>query len=129
MTFIDDDQIEEVRCIFFVKSGAAFILCQRLIDCEINFAALDCVSVLNLRPRVAELGEDFVLWIVDQNVAIREIKNFRATMLTDSVPAGIPEFPANLKSNRRFAGTGRHRKKNAALAGNNRLDSTIDRNF
>ena len=129
MTFIDDDQIEEVPRIFFVKSGAAFILCQRLIDREINLAALDRMSVLNLRACVTELGKDFVFRIVNQNVAIREIKNFRATVLTSSIAACAPKFPSNLKCDRRFADAGRHRKKNAAVASDDRFDSAIDRDF
>ena len=92
MTFIHDDQVEEVRRILFVKSGACSSFCQCLINREINLAALDRIPVLDLRAGVAELSKDFVLRIVDQDVAIGEIENFRAAMFAGSVPRAFQSF-------------------------------------
>ncbi len=129
VTFIDDDQIEEVRRVLFIQAGSTFILCQRLIDREINLAALNSVSVFDLRAGVAELGEDFIFGIVNQNIAVRQVENFRTAMLAGSVPARIPKLPTDLKRNRRFPGARRHREQNAAFASDDRFNRAIDRNF
>src|SRR5438552_2144964 len=94
MTFIDDDQVEKVRRVFFIQALAPFIFCQRLINRKIDFTTFYRLAIFDLRACIAELGEDFVLGIVDQNVAIREIQNLRTTMLTRCVPARVPKFPA-----------------------------------
>src|SRR5439155_6487768 len=59
MTFIDDDEIEKVRRVFLVQTGAAFIFRERLINREINLAALNRIAVLDLCACIAELSEDF----------------------------------------------------------------------
>src|SRR5438132_11042571 len=97
MAFVDDNQVEEILRVFFVQSRAIFVLRQSLIDGEIDLAALDRVAIFNLRARVAELREDFIFRIIDENVAVGEIKNFRAAMFTASIPTRVPEFPTNLK--------------------------------
>src|SRR5436190_3894507 len=50
-------------------------------------------------------------------------------MLTGSVPARVPEFPTDLKRDSRLSRAGRHRKEDATLAGNDRFNGAIDRNF
>src|SRR5206468_12135943 len=49
--------------------------------------------------------------------------------LASSIPARVPKFPADLKRNGRFPGTGGHREKNAAFPGNDRFNCAIDRDL
>ena len=50
-------------------------------------------------------------------------------MLASSIPTRVPKLPADLKCDRRLSRAGRHRKEDATLAGNNRFNGAIDRNF
>src|SRR5438874_12500365 len=102
---------------------------ERLINGEVNLAAFDRVAVLNLCARIAKLCKDFILRIIDENIAIGEVENFGTAMLTSLIPPSVPKLPADLKCNRRLTCSGRHRKKNAALAGNNCFNGAIDRDF
>src|SRR5207253_7513817 len=111
MTFIDYNQIEEILRVLFVQTRPPFVFCESLINREINFAALDRIAVLNLRACVPELRKNFVFGVVDENVAVGQVKNFRSTMLACFVPPRVPELPANLKCHGRFARTRRHRQK------------------
>jgi hypothetical protein len=50
-----------------------------LIDRKIHLPALDRLS-LDFVPRFAEGREDLVLWVIDNDVSIREIKDARTTV-------------------------------------------------
>src|SRR5438874_5128256 len=99
---------------------------ERLINGEVNLAAFDRVAVLNLCARIAKLCKDFILRIIDENVAIGEVENFGTAMLTSLIPPSVPKLPADLKRNRRLTCSGRHRKKNAALARHDCFYGTVD---
>src|SRR5690348_10117147 len=106
-----------------------FVLRQCLVNCKVHLAALDRIAIFDLCARITKLREYFVLWVVDENVAIREIKNLRASMFTGSIPSRIPKFPADLECDRRFAGTRCHRQKNPPLASDDGLNRSIDRDL
>ena len=129
MALVDDNQIEEILRIFFVKSGPVFVFGDRLVNREIHLAAFVDFAVLDLPAGVAESREHLVLGIVDQNIAVGEIENLRPAVLTRAVPAHVPELPADLESHRGLAGAGSHRQKNSFLALKNRLDYAVDGDF
>ena len=65
MTFVDDDQVEEVLGIFFIKSGAVFVFGDRLVDREVHLAPFIHFAILNLPSGIAESSKHLVLGIVD----------------------------------------------------------------
>jgi len=71
MALIDDDQIEEIFRVFLVKSRPVFVLGDRLVNCEVQLAALVDFAVLDFPARVAERRKHFILGIIDQNVSVR----------------------------------------------------------
>src|SRR5207253_11402786 len=66
MALIDDDQIEKILRIFFIKSRPVFIFGDRLIDREIELTAFVDFAVLDLPSSIAEGRKHLVLGIVDQ---------------------------------------------------------------
>ncbi len=129
VTLIDDDEVKESRVILAVKSRAALILGDRLVDGEVHLPALVGFPVFDLPPGIAEGGEDLILGIIDKNIAIGEIKDFRTSVLTGPVPARRPEFPANMKRDVRLACPGGHGEKNPPLVLQDRLDRAVHRDF
>ncbi len=99
---------------------------ESLIGAEINLAALNDFSVLDLRSRITERSEDLILGVIDQDVAVGEIEDLRATMFAGPVPTSVPKLPADLKRDGSLTGPGRHRQKHARLAGNDRFDRTAN---
>ncbi len=75
MALVDDDQVEEIGRDMLEKAGAALVLGERLIDGEIHLPALDDLAAFDLVARVAEGGEDPVLGVVDENVAVGEVED------------------------------------------------------
>ena len=92
MAFVDDDQVEEIRRERFEEAGPALILGERLIDREIHLAALDHLAAFDLVPRIAEGGEDSVLRMVDQDVAVGEVQDARAAVFAGAIPADDQSF-------------------------------------
>jgi hypothetical protein len=62
-----------------------------LIDREVDLATENGGAGLDLEPRVPECGEDGVLRVVDEDVAIGEIEDLRPPVLAGAVPAAGPE--------------------------------------
>ncbi len=71
MALVDDDQVEKLLRVFFVKAGPVLVFGDRLVNREIELAALVDLAILDLPARVAESCEHLVLGIVDQNIPIR----------------------------------------------------------
>ena len=60
------------------EPGAALVLGDGLVDGEVHLAALDDLAALDLVAGVAEGGEDPVLGLVDEDVAVGEVEDLRA---------------------------------------------------
>jgi len=56
-------------------------------------------AVFNFPARVAKRGEDFILRIVDEDISVREVEDFRSPVFSCPVPARVPQFPADLEGN------------------------------
>ena len=65
MTFVDDDQVEEVLGVFLIKSGTVLVFGDGLVDREVHLAPFIHFAVLNLPSSIAESSEHLVLGIVD----------------------------------------------------------------
>ena len=121
VAFVDNNEVEEIRRVVAEKPGAALVFGKGLIDGEIHFAAFDDFAGINLVACVAEGGEGLVLWVVDKDVAVGQIKDARLAIFTRLVPAARPQLPANLEGHDGFAGSRRHSEKQALLSGKDRL--------
>src|SRR5260370_41214307 len=89
------------------KSGAkdlkepqsALFFGERLINCEIHFAALDDFSGLYLVTSVTNGCKKAVLGRIDQNIAGSEEKDTRSAGFDCSVPTRAPKLSGKLKDN------------------------------
>jgi hypothetical protein len=104
MTLIDDDQVEKFFRIFFIKPRTVLVLSNCLINREVHLTAFVDLAVLDFPASIAKRSKHFVFGIVDQNISIGQIKNFRAAVFAGAVPAHVPELPADLKSDGSLAG-------------------------
>jgi hypothetical protein len=59
MALVDNDEVEEVGCVFSEEAGAVFVPSDRLIGREVHFAALDGAA-LDLVARFSERNEGLV---------------------------------------------------------------------
>ena len=64
MALIYDNEIEEIGSELLVKARAIFVLCDRLIGGEVDFAAMRDCSSLNLVPSIPKWCEGLVLWVI-----------------------------------------------------------------
>ena len=87
MALVNNNQVEEIGRVVAEQSGAALVFRKGLIDGKVHFAAFDDFAGINLVACVAEGREGLVLWIVDKNVAVGQIKDARLAILTRPVPA------------------------------------------
>lgn len=129
MAFIDDDEVKEIRRIVPEKPRAALLLCQRLIDGKIHLPALNDLAGFDLVARVAKRGECLILWVVNEDVAIRKEEDARLAVFAGLVPAARPELPANLEGNDGFARSCRHREQQTFFAGEDGFDRPVDGNL
>lgn len=90
MTFINDDEVKKVLRILLEQAFAIFTTCDRLIDGEIDVAALADLSASYFEARIAECAEILVLWIVNQHVAIGQKQYFRLAAFPFGVPTAVP---------------------------------------
>ena len=77
-------------------------------------------------PGVAERREDPVLGLVHEDVAVGQIENLRPSIFPGSIPAGVPQLPANLKGDGRLPGAGRHREELAMPTLEDALDGAVN---
>jgi hypothetical protein len=82
-----------------------------------------------LEASVTKGSEHFVFGIVDQNISVREIKNFRAAVFAIAVPTRVPQLPADLESNGGLAGACCHSEEDLLLSLQHGLDDPVDGNF
>ena len=87
MALIDDDQVKEIGRELFVQAGPPLVFGDGLVGGEIELAAEYGFSAFDLPPGIAERGEDFVLGIVHEEVAVGEVEN---AGLAGRVALGIP---------------------------------------
>ena len=129
MALVHDDEVEEVGWKGPEQAGAPLVLGQRLVDPEVHLSALDHFARLDLVPRVAERREDPVLGLIDQDVAVGEVKNPGTTVFAGPVPASVPELPADLERDRGLSRTGRHRHEQAPPSGDDAFYHAVDRDL
>src|SRR3990170_3975467 len=125
MTLVDDDKIEEIAGVLAEQAGAAFVAGDGLVGGEVHFAALDGLA-LYLVTGIGEGGEGLVFGIVNENVAVRQVKDSGAAILACAVPAAVPELPAYLEGDQGLAGARCHGEKNARLALEDGLYGPVD---
>src|SRR5437763_395369 len=105
MAFIDDDQVEKIGRVLPVQSRTSLVLGDGLINRKVHLPALDGLA-FDLVPGGVEGSEHLVLGIVDEDISVSEIENPGFAMFASTIPSGIPELPANLKSGCSFARAG-----------------------
>ena len=128
MALVHDDEVEEIRGEFLVKSGTALVLGDGLIRGEIKLAAVDHHPALDFVPRIAEPGKGFVLGIIHQEITVCEVQDARLPgRIALGVPLGRPEFPADLKRHDSLAGASGHCQQHALLALQNRPHHAVNR--
>ncbi len=127
VALVHDHQVEEVGGKRPEEPGAPLILGERLVDPEVDLAALDDLARLDLVSRVAERREDAVLGLIDEDVPVGEVEDPGAPMFTGAVPAGTPELPADLEGDRGLARARRHRDEHAAAPAEDGFDDAVDR--
>src|SRR5258708_33170333 len=106
MTFIDNNEIEEIGGKLPEETFAVGIFCNCLIDGEVDVSCLTNLAFGNFEPRVAEWREIFSHWIIDQYTSIGQVQYFGLTEITAPVPSGAPQLPTDLKGDLRFARAG-----------------------
>jgi hypothetical protein len=87
MALVDNDEVEEIGGEFFVEAGPVFVLSDRLIGREIEFATIGDSSAFDFDAGIAERSEDFVLRIINEESAIGKVENAR---LSGGIGFGIP---------------------------------------
>ena len=117
MALVHDDEVEEVGGKGPEEPHAALVLGERLVDAEIHLPALDNLARFDLAPRIAEFGEEAVLRLVDEDVAVGEVEDPGTAMVARPIPAAGPQLPADLERHRGLPGAGRHRHEQAAPLG------------
>src|SRR5439155_24210584 len=115
MELVHDNQVEEIARVFPVESRSAFVFGDCLVGREIHFAALGRVT-LDLVPSVAKRREYLIFRIVHQDVAVGQVEDSWPPVLIGAVPARVPQFPTDLKSDDGLAGAGGQRQEDTALA-------------
>ena len=126
VALVHDDEVEEVGRVLAEQAGAALVLGDRLVDGEVHLPALDDLAVSILWRASPNGGEDLVLRVVDQDVAVGQVEDPRPAMLARAVPARVPELPADLEGDDGLAGAGRHREQQPRSPLQDRLDGAVD---
>src|SRR5207249_5283795 len=130
MAFINDNQVKKVAWVFFIESWAIRILCDSLIGRKVYFASFVGYTILNFPTCISKVSKHFIFGIINQNISIGKIEDLRVSMLATTVPARLPELPANLEGNECFACAGCHGEQNTfRFVVDNFLDGAIDGNF
>jgi hypothetical protein len=70
VALVDNDEVEEVWGEFLEEPEPPLVLGEGLVDREIHFAALDRIAAFNLVASVSECREDFILRLIDEDIAI-----------------------------------------------------------
>ena len=116
-------------CKLPIQARPALVARQGLVDGEIHLAALHRLAALDLAARVAEGRKDAVLGLIHQNVAVGEVKDPGPAMCAGSIPAGVPQLPANLEGHGRLAGAGGHGEQLALAAAEDAFHGAVDGDF
>ena len=116
MALIDDDEVKKIRSEGFKEAFAALVLSEGLINGEVHLPALDDLARRYLVAGIAEASEDAVFRIIDQDIAVGKIKDFRPAVLACAIPSGILELPADLKRDRCFPRARGHRDQKTPLS-------------
>ena len=82
---------------------------------EIMTDVLGHDTAFEFPPRVAERGEDFILWVIHEEITVGQVKDAGAAVSALPVPARVPQLPADLERNVGLAGARRHGQEHAAL--------------
>src|SRR5437870_4854724 len=115
MALIHDNQIEEIARVLTVESGATLVFGDCLVGREIHLAAFGSIA-FDLVPSVAKRREYLIFRIVHQDVAVGQVEDSWPPVLAGAVPARVPQFPTDLKSDDGLAGAGGQRQEDTALA-------------
>src|SRR5205823_4393899 len=108
VALIDDDQVKEVRGILLVQTWPSFVLGDRLIDREVDVSPIVDDAILDLEAGFIKRSKVLVLGVVDEDIPIGKIENFRTAVGARPIPASIPELPADLEGDESFARSGGH---------------------
>lgn len=128
MTFVDDDQVEEIWSIFSIESWTPFVSCDRLIDRKVHFPALDRLP-LDLPTSIAKGCKIFVLRIIDENISVSQKENSRLSRgIAFRIPPGRPEFPTDLEGYRGLSCASGKRQEIPSLPRQNGFDGPVYRN-
>src|SRR5271157_34800 len=125
VAFVNDNQVKKVVGKVTEKSRCVFAAGDGLVSGKIHFPALDGLA-FDLPAGVPKGRENVVLRIVHQDVAIRQVEDARAPIRAGAVPARVPEFPANLKSNDGLARARGESQQDARLPLQDGLDRPVD---
>ena len=93
MTLVDDNQVEKILRIIFVKAVSYLVASNRLINCEIYVATFADFSSADLEAGISKDAEILVLGVVYKDIAICEEKNFGLAVRPFGIPATIPKLP------------------------------------
>src|SRR5947207_1291865 len=108
VTFVHDDEIEEIASESFEQPHSTFVLSQSLIEGEVHLAAVHNLTGFNLVACVTKSGKDSILGLVHQNVAVGEVQDAWPSVLTCPVPTRVPQLPTQLERHSRLARTRSH---------------------
>src|SRR5437867_6197774 len=128
MTFIHDDEVEEVWRVLTIETGPPLVFGDCLVGREIHLTAFGSIA-FDLVPSVAKRREYLIFRIVHQDVAVGQVEDSWPPVLAGAVPARVPQFPTDLKSDDGLAGAGGQRQEDTALALQNGLHGAVDRDL
>ena len=86
MALIHDDQVKEIRGVFTVESGSAFVTGDCLVDRKVHFPALVGHPSFNFPACIAERRVYFCHRIIDKDIAISKIENSGSSEIPRSIP-------------------------------------------
>jgi hypothetical protein len=90
MALVDDDEIKEIGWVGFKQGHTTLVLSERLVDGKIHLAAFNRFAGFDLVPSITESSEDAVLRLVNEDVAVGQIKNARPAVFPGPIPPRRP---------------------------------------
>jgi len=87
VAFVDDDKVKEIPWVGLEDPLAPLVLGERLVEGEVDLAALYDLARFDLQARITEDRKDAILGLIDEDVAVSEVENAGPAMIAGAIPA------------------------------------------
>jgi hypothetical protein len=86
VTPVNNNEVKKAPRELTIKPWPAFIPRDGLVRREVHLAALDDLA-LDLPARISERRENFVFWVIYEDITISEVQDARTPVFTRAVPS------------------------------------------